>query len=321
MRRLSFLGLAVMLGASLAMAGAPGGDRGRGDRGRGGPDRGRMMEMMRGRTGGTDIFDVARRSATVPADKQADLAALASAYAVEQNEGTAKLRRELNKAYLVRVVALLPDEEKAKYEKVIAALTERDEAIEAAQKTLREALDKVKVSQGADKAVPAEEADPRRRFFQPRRGEAPTRKFDVLRSYFVLTDEQRKQVEDLHNAHRDDARNKMRARFAALRGGGGRPDPAAMRQMGQLFRQSSDEVDKEDAEAVVQFLTDAQKKDFATACAAMDACKKAIDEATATCRKKVNEAVGEEKANAILGPLPQAIVAPAGPAPEKKTEF
>ncbi len=277
-----------------------------------------MMQMMGRRSSGTDIFDVARRTAELADDKQAALDALGIQYAVEENAGVAKLRQELNKAYLVRIVALLPDEDKPKYEKVIAAMTARDEAIAAARKELREALDKVKASQGADKVKTDDRAF---RFFRPRRGEAPTRKIDVLRTYFVLTDDQRTQVEEVHDANRNAARDRIREQFAALRRGGGRPDPAAMRQMGQVFRQVREEVDEQDAKAVVQLLTDAQKKDFATASAALDASKKKIADAEAACRKAVTEAIGEEKANAILGPPPLAAAKPAAPAAAKKADF
>jgi len=306
MRRLCMLALAVVLGAPVANAGEPGGDRrGPGNRGRGG-DRGGMMQPMGRRNRGTDVFDVARHTSQLPDDKQASLDALAIQYAVEENEAIAALRQELNKKYLVSILALLPEEDKPKYEKAIAALTARDVAIAAAQTELRGVLDKIKVSQGADKVKQADQAGGGFRFFQPDRGEVPTRKIDALQACFVLTQAQGEDIHEVHDGNRNAARDRMRQQFARLRGDGGRPDPAAMRQMGQLFRQVSDETDNKDAEAVVQFLTDAQKKDFATVCTAVDTYRKKTADAETACRKAVNEAVGEEKANAILGPPLQA---------------
>ncbi|HUT33139.1 MAG TPA: Spy/CpxP family protein refolding chaperone [Planctomycetota bacterium] len=326
MRRLLLGVLAVVLGASPVWAGAPGDQQGRpgGRQGRpggfrGGPG-GPMMPGMTGRGGDreTDLFDVARRTVTVPEDKLAALENLALEYAVAENDAVAEVRRRLNKEYLVKVVALLPDEEKPKYEKVIAAMTERDDAIAAAEKELREALDKVKVAQGADKV--AAPADPNQRFFRARPGEVPTRKYDALRSCFVLTDDQTKQVDVIHDANRDAVREKMRAQFANLRpADGGRPDPARMRQMGALYRQARDQADDEDAKAITNLLTDAQKKDFATVCTAMDAYRKKIADAEEACRAKVVAVVGIEKASALLGLGGNAA---AGPAPaEKGTEF
>jgi len=263
----------------------------------------------------TDLFDVARRTATLADDKLAALENLAIEYAVAQDEAEAEARKKLNKEYLAKVVALLPDADRPKYEKAIAAMTERDDAIAAAEKTLRGVLDTVRTKQGADKVKPAD--DPNRRFFQPRRGELPTRKYDTLATCFVLTDEQRKQIDVIHDANRNAVREKMRGQFANQ--GGGRPDPAQFRRMAPLFRQARTQVDDDDAKAIANLLTDAQKPDFATVCTAMDAYRKAVTAAEDACRKKVVEALGQEKADAILGLTAEAAAAPAPAA--KGAEF
>ncbi len=313
MRKLMFVVVAVALGVASVQAGGP---PGRGDRGPGRGFRGDMMPFGMGRgTQETDLFDVLRRAVTVPDDKQAALESLAIQYAVEEHDTVAEVHKRLNKDYLAKVVALLPDAEKPKYEKVIAAMTERDDAIAAAAKELREALDTVKVSQGADKVKLADDA--RGRFFQFRRGEVATRKMDALRTCFVLTDDQRKQIETIQDATRNASREKMRGQMAALRpADGGRPDPAQMRQMGTLFRQARTQNDEADAKSVANLLTDAQKKDFATACAAVDAYTKKASDAEEACRKKVVEAVGAEKADALLGgTAPGGAANPGAPAP------
>ncbi len=312
MRKLVLVVAAVALGVASARAGGP---PGRGERGEGrgfrGPDVGMMPFGMMGRgTQETDLFDVLRRAVTIADDKRAAIEALAIQYAIEERDTVAEVHKRLNKEYLAKVVALLPDDERPKYEKVIAAMTERDDAIAAATKELREALDKVRASQGADKAKPPD--DPRRRLaFQLRRGEVPTRKMDALRTCLVLTDDQLKQIDTIQEATRNATREKLRGLFRRPEGGG-RPDPAQMRQNFAAMRQARTEADEQDAKAVANLLTDEQKKGFATACAAIDAYNKKVGDAEAACRTKVVEAVGADKADAILrGPGAN----PAGPAP------
>jgi len=269
----------------------------------------------------TDLFSVARRAVTLAADKLAALENLAIEFAIAESDAQAEIHKKLNKEYLAKVVALLPDAEKPKYEKAIAAMTARDDALDIAEKALRETLAKVKTNQGADKVAAAQ--DPNQRFFRGRPGDVPTRKYDVLQTCFVLTDEQKQQVQVIHDANRNATRDKMRAQFAALRPqGGGRPDPAQFRRMAPLMREASNQADDEDAKGIVNLLTDAQKTDFATACTAMDTYRKALADAEAACRKVVVEALGQEKADEILG-LTAAEAAAAGPGapPAKGTAF
>jgi len=271
--------------------------------------------MMNRANSETDLFDVARHAAKLADDKLASLENLAIEYAVAEDAANAETHKKLNKEYLAKVVALLPDEEKPKYEAAIAAMGERDDTVAAAEKTLRAVLDKVRTSQGADKVKPAD--DPNRRFFQARLGQVATRKYDALQACFVLTAEQKQQIQVIHDANRNAVRDKVRAQFANQ--GGGRPDPAQFRRMAPLFRQANNQADDEDAKGVVNFLTDAQKPDFATVCTAVDAYRKAVEAAETACRTKVVAAVGQEKADAILGlTAAEAAAAPGGAAPATK---
>lgn len=296
----------AMAWAGALLAGEAGGPPGGGRQGRGGrpggfrgaPGGGMFPGMMGRADRTTDLFDAVRRAVTVPDDKKAAMENLAIEYAIAENDAMDEVRKRLNKEYLVKVVALLPAEEKPKFEKAIAAMTERDDAIAAAQKELREALDKVRTSQGADKVVAA--ADAGQRFFGLRRGEVPTRKMDMLRTCFVLTADQTQQIDVIREASRNAARDKIRAQMGNQ--GGGRPDPAQMQRMGTVFRQVRTETDEQDAKAAANLLTDAQKKDFAAGCTAVDACNKKIADAEAACRTKIVAAIGEEKANALLNP-------------------
>lgn len=307
--------------------GRQGGGPGGGFRGgNGGPGGGAFGRLNRE----ADLFDVARHTATLADDKAAALENLAIEFAVAENDATAEIHKKLNKEYLAKVVALLPDDQKPKYEKAIAAMTERDDANAAAEKELRDVLGKIRVSQGADKVKPAADAGPggpggpgQRFFQQARRGEVPTRKMDALRTSFVLTADQQQQIQTISDANRTAVREKMRAQFANLQpAGGGRPDPAQMRRMAPLFRQARTQADEEDVKAVANLLTDGQKKDFATMTAAMDAYNKKVADADAACRAKVVEALGAEKADAILGLTAEAAAAGnAGTPPAKGTAF
>ncbi|MBL7222774.1 MAG: hypothetical protein ISS72_02875 [Candidatus Brocadiae bacterium] len=323
MQRLFSLALALAFGASLAMAGEPGGDR----RGPGG----RMGDRQRGMRGGpppglfggpnTDIFDVAQRAATLTVEQRAAVEALATQFAAAEAEAVAEVRKRLNKEYLVQIVKLLPDGEKPKYEAAITAMTARDEAIAAATKTLRAVLDNVKAKQGADKAPAADDGRPP--FFGLPRAAALTAKLDLLATHFVLSDGQKAMLDDVrrgaHEGMRDRMRDAMRGRMAALHQAGGRPDIDMFRTVRSTMQRVREQLDEENAKKAVEILNEKQKADFATASKAIDAFRKARDEAEATCRTQVVEAVGDDKANAILGPPPPAVPEPA--LPEKKTDF
>lgn len=337
MRKLGCIVLAAVLAAAMAEAGGPpdrggrdrGGDRG-GRRGRGGmADRMRAMMAARGGPGGfmdrlagrggagnTDIFGVAKRAFELADDNELAVDNLAIQYAVDESDAVAELRKRLNKEYLVKILVLLPDEEKPKYEKVLAAMTERDDALAAAQKELRAVLDKVKANQGADKVKAPD--DPRARFFRPRPGTLPTTKMAMLTTCFVITAEQKQEIDDIQRQSRDGMRDKLRDQMRALFAAGpdGQRDPNARDRARDIFRKAREDADEANVKVVAEFLSEGQKKDFTAACTAMDTCKKKTTDAEAACRKKVVGAVGEEKATAILGPAPGA-----KPATAPKTDF
>jgi len=148
-------------------------------------------------------------------------------------------------------------------------------------------------------------------------GGSQTSKADILRTHFVLTEEQQQALDQAQREGFEGARERMDALFAGQRGQrGGPPDPNTFRRVGRAMSQIRDEIDDGVAKAAVEVLTDEQKKDYATACAAIDANRAKAKEAEDVCRKKVVDAVGEPKANALLG-------LPAGAAaePRKGTTF
>jgi len=302
--------------------GGPGGGFGnrQGDQGRppGPPPDGRMGPPPGGPGGGpfggptrSEIFDAARKTVQLPDNAKSGVDSLEAQFADDLQTAVSEARRELSRDYVAKILALLPDEEKPKYEAVAKALDERDEALAAAQKELKAALGKVKTSQGADKAP---------RDDRPRRGGPPggsmDSKEDIVRTHFVLNDQQQEILEGIRRENFDAMRRRMGDLFARLRNPGGPPNPDAFRQIGQAMRQVREQIDDETAALVAEVLTPEQKKDYTAACAAIDACRKTTKDAEEACRKKIVAAVGEEKATALLGAPPGQVAKP-----EKATAF
>jgi len=272
----------------------------------GGPGWGAFDPMGR-----TEIFDAARQAVPLPAEGRKGVDLLEAQFGEELQAAIAEARLKLAKSYVEKVLALVPDAEKPKYQAVADALTARDEAFAAAQKELKTALDLVKTIQDAAQA-PRE--DRRRRFGPP--GGSFTSKTDILRTHFVLTDEQRGELERTQREGFDAMRKRTEELFAELRERGGPRDPQAFRRVAQAMRQIREEVEDQTALAVAQLLTAEQKKDYTIACAAIDTCRKKTKEAEEACRTKIVAAVGEEKAAALLGPAPGQVTKP-----RRTTEF
>ena len=319
MRKVLWVALTLVLSAAMLQAGAPadrgGRDRGGRDRGRRGGMFDRMRTMFARRDGQTDVFATARQSFELSEQVQGSLAQLENEHAVKELDTISEVRSKLAKEYVLRIIEILPANEKAKYKDVMAALDARDEAIAAAKKELRAVLDKVKTNQGADKVAP------QRRFGRRASADVPTSKSDMLSQCFVLSQAQQDEIRTIQREGWGDMRTVIRERMREQMGGrerGGRPDFGAIREVMTKVRE---EVDTKNAVAMVDVLTDKQKPDYQTASTAMDACKKTTTEAEETCKKKVTELLGEEKANAVLGggPAPQR---GGGAAPtRRRTEF
>jgi hypothetical protein len=257
---------------------------------------------------GADIFDAADDALELTDETEGAVERLEDQYRQELEAAVTELRAKMNKAYVAKVLEVLPEELKPKYDAVAQALLERDEAVRAAQKALQETLEKIKASQGADKAAPE---DRRRRFGPP--GGEPS-KTDVLRSHFVLTDEQDEKLDALRRETFGQMRERMRDLFRGLRGG--ERDRNAFRRVRIAMEKLREEMDDTVAKAAADVLTEEQKPDYEAACAAIDACRKATEEAEEACRKAIVEAVGEEKATELLGPPPGEALAPKAPGTE-----
>jgi hypothetical protein len=304
MRKLLWAVLAMGLVGATAQAGGPPGGPGGRVRDRMGAEflGGRMGEFLGipGARARTDIFDVARRYFPLTPEQQAAIGKLDDQRDTEQSDAIAELNKRLDKKFIALILEALPPEEKAKYEKVIAAITERDEAIEAARKEFRETLDKVRAAQGVEAKGPTTTL--------------PFNRTDIIRRCLNLTEQQRTGIDQAGRDGWTAMREKMRN---VVRPGDWR-DADARRQFFEASRKAREEVDAQTAEAMVLLLNDEQKKAYQTAAAAMDAYSKKVKDAEAACEQKLIALVGAEKAKAATtpGPMPGTPPPPAeGPRP------
>jgi len=286
-KRLVWLGLAMAVAAQAAVAGGPPGRRGRGG-------------YFPGRPRG-NAFDAVRRYFDLTPEQQAALGKLDGQRAADEREAMVKLARELDKKYAALILEILPDDQKATYEKVLAALAERDEAREAAEKAYREVVNKVREAQGVGGPLPGH--------FLPRR------KADVIRTCIKLTEEQRAAIDGVQR----DAWAGMREKFRAVPRPKDWRDAEARRKYAEAMRKLREDIETQAAEAMAMLLDEEQKKAYGMVAAALDAYQKALAEADETCEKKLAELVGPERAKAFRGDwwrVPPMVHRPGGPPPK-----
>jgi hypothetical protein len=252
---------------------------------------------MFGAPSGANVFDAARKTLDLTGEAKAGVDLLNAQFTDEFDAAVTELRMKMTAAYVTKILDLLPEEEKPKYEAVAKALADREQAVAAAEKELKAVLDKVKAEQGADK-VAAPDDRPR---FGPPGGDRDS-KADILHTCFVLTEEQQQKLENTRREAFGGMRDRMREAFRGMRDL--RDDPNARLRVRNAMRQVREDVDEDVAAAAADFLTDDQKKGYLTACTAIDLCRKKRTDADEACRAAIAKAVGEEKANALLGPPP-----------------
>ncbi len=321
MRKLSCVGLALVLGASAVLAGGPP-DR----RGPGGDRRGQFdfmrSDQFRGDVPGLRnrgvASDALRRYFDLTPEQQAALTKLDDQRAADEREAMNTLAKSLDKKYAALILEVLPADQKAKYEQVLAALTAREDATEAAQKDFRTVLTKVRADQGVTG--------------RPLGGFLPNSKGELIRQCINLTEAQHGAIDGVQRDAWGNMRDKTRdiARPQDWR------DAAARQKYSEAIRKVREQVDNQAAEAMALLLNEAQKTAYQTAAASLDVCNKKVAEADDTCEKKLTELVGAEKAKAMRagwwqfpgviqpggpgGPPPKGGENPKGEAP-KATEF
>lgn len=289
MRKWLWVGLAVFLASPSVWAGAPGGPGGgRGGRfGRGGP----MAQFMQGQQG-QDAFDVARRYFNLTDEQKASLAKIEAQADTEQRAAEVQLRAQLNTKYAPLIGAVLPAADQDKFAKVMAAITERDAAITAAENELWTALNTLRVAQGVTSPEP---------------NNLPFGKSGIIQNFMKLSDDQTKAMDETAKAGRGKVGEAMKAVP--------RPqdfnDPAARQTFGEAMRKIRVQVDGEISDVMAVQLTDDQRKAYQAAATVYDAVQKKIQDARDACDKKLTDlgAVPIPRAGAA-GAAPGAAAAP-----------
>jgi len=288
MRRWIWVGLVALLAAPSVWAGAPGGPGGGpgggrrgGFMGRGGPG-GPMGMFMQGQQG-TDPFEIARRYFTLTDEQKVGLGKVEAQADTEQRAAQAELRNQLNTKYVPLIAAVIPAAEKEKFDKVFAAISERDTAIAAAENELWTALNTLRAAQGVT---------------DPEPNTLPFGKADIIRRYLKLTDEQHKAMDETARA----GRGKMGEAMKDIQRPQDFGDPVARQKFVEATRKIREQVDGETADVMAVQLTDDQRKAYQGAAAVYDAAHKKIQEAEQACEKKL----------ADLGAVPVRTAPPAG---------
>jgi len=237
-----------------------------------------------GRRPRPDVFDAAQRYFDLTEEQEAAVEKLDDQCGAEERAAQSELRKRLDKKYVVLILEVLPPDDKAKFEKLFAAMTERDEAVEAARKELRAVLDKVEADQGIEeKAAP---------------DYIPFGKTDLIRRFIKLAEAQRERLD----AVRREGWGGMRERMRDIPRPRDWRDAQARRQFALAARKVREQIDEESAKTMADLLTDEQKKAYQSAASAMDTYRKKVEEAEEAYEKKLVALVGEEKARGLKRP-------------------
>ncbi len=312
MRKLQWLALALAAAAQAGFAAGPPGRRD-GERGPGRGDGGRFDTFRGGEAFGPrargNAFDALRRYFDLTPEQQAAVAKLDEQRAADEREALSALGKTLDKKFSALILELLPADQKAKYEQVLAALTARDEATEAAQKEFRAVVDKLRADQGVTAAATAG-----RRGFGPFLGSSlPNSKGDIIRQCLKLTEQQHGAVDGIQRDTWGNMRQKMQGIPRPENWG----DAAARQKYAEATRKVREDVENQAAEAMALLLNDEQKKAYQTGAAALEVYNKKVAAADDACEKKLTEIVGPEKAKAMRAAWWQlpTTVQPGGAAP------
>jgi len=254
-------------------------------------------------------FDLARRLGNLTAEQQAALNRLQMQRYEELRKETARLNREIDQRFAPLVVGVLGADQKDAFEKVLAALAERDAAVDAAREEALAALKKLR------EAKP-DEAAARPVYFAPY---VPQRKQDVIQQLVGLTPEQMAQSGQIQRDNWAAMRDAMNAipRPEDWR------DAAARRQYMEATQKARVDVEEKIAQALLALLTPEQKKAYEAAQAVVDAHDKKVKDAGKVCEDKLVQILGQEKFDALFGQPPfEAMPPPAviQPPPAKKAE-
>jgi len=263
-------------------------------------------------------FDLARRFGNLTPDQQAAINRLQMQRYEELRKETARINREIDRRFAPLVVAVLGPDQKDAFEQVLAALAERDAAVDAAREDAIAALRKLREAQP--------DAAARAGYFAPY---VPQRKQDVIQQFAGLAPEQMAQVGQIQR----DSWAAMRDAMNAIPRPDDWRDAAARRQYYEATQKARTDVEEKIAHGMLALLTPEQKKAYEAAQAIVDAHDKKLKDAEAACAEKLVKILGQEKFDALFGqpgfemapPPPGAPPpppkAPKGEPEEKQTDF
>jgi hypothetical protein len=265
-------------GAPAPEGGPPGGARGRGQPG--GPDFAFAGAMRGGDTiyvPRSGVLTTARRYFLLSDEEREALSDFEAAREKEARMVIVVLYEELDKKYATLAAeALLPDD-KAKYEKVVAAEAERDAQIRTAQDEFRIVLDRASAVFGGRPTL-----------------RLPTNADQIISYCVKLSEDQTKDISELRAAGQTE--------WANLIGGLERPqdwrDEKARQAWMEKNTQIRRQVESEVGDAMLMVLTEPQRKAVQAAVDAMETCDRNVQQATEACEKNLTELVGKAKLEA-----------------------
>ena len=243
--------------------------------------------LGRGSRGRSDLFYVLRRYFDLTKEQTGNVNELSAKRAEEERQALAEMRKTLDKKYLALIIEILPGEEKDKYQKVLAAMTERDELMAAARKEFRELLEKIATEQGLTPKAST-------RYL-------PYSKTDIVRRVLKLTAEQRKEADSI----RKESWSTMREAMRDIERPKNWRDQDQRKKYTEATRKIRDQVNEQIANETMRILTPPQKTAYQTGAAGMDAYTKKTKDAADVCEKKLIALLGEEKVKTFRGYRPR----------------
>ena len=256
-----------------------------------------MDEMMYMRIPPSKALEIARRHFSGSPEMSEANDKLRNKYENEGREAMRKLVQDLNKKFAALIAESMKPEDKEKYEKILAAEQEYDDAVTAARSNVTEMVEKIRKEQG------------REDLSRPTRS-LPPRLESIINACFKLSDDQRKQFNKLRQAR---AKNLRDVRNSIERPKD-RRDYKAQREYWQKTRELRKQAEEKAEEALKLILTDVQKKAYEDIAKAMGERDKLIEEAGNISEKKLDGIIGVEERGAPATPRP----IPRRPVPRPK---
>jgi len=260
-----------------------------------------MDEMMYMRMPRSKALEIARRYFDGGTEMSETHAKLEAAYQQEGRKAMMKLVQDLNKKYAALIAESMKPEDREKYEKVLAAEQEYDNAVMAARDKVTELVQKIRKEQGREDTLwPARTLTPKPR--------------SIIDACFKLSDEQRKQSDKLRMKRSQDLRDVRNS----IERPKDRKNYKAQREYWQKIRELRKQVMEDADKALMQLLTEAQKKAYEDLAKAMGERDMVIEEAGKIWEEKLDEILGREEADTQPMPRPRRpVIRPKASTPSK----